>query len=65
MTWLAIAREGWRPAVGWVLALALLHEFVLRHWLTLAGSDVVQLVTLVGTVLGMAGLRGWEKTKEI
>jgi len=56
-------RTGWRPALGWTMVLAVLHEFVLRHWLTFPGGDAAQLVALVTMGLGAAGLRGWEKTK--
>lgn len=64
MIW-KIVKEGWRPGIGWVLVLGLLHEFVLRHWFVIGGSDVVQLAALIGTVLGMSGLRGWEKAKDL
>lgn len=58
-----IAREGWRPALGWTLVAAIIHEFILRHWLNLKGSDAAQLVTLAGLIISQVGIRAWEKTK--
>ncbi len=63
MQWLRVAREGWRPAAGWTLVLGLLHEFVVRHYWAIAGSDPVQLMALASLVIGQIGIRAWEKTK--
>jgi hypothetical protein len=65
---------GWRPAIGWVCALALLWAFILQPAATWAvttfdlGVAVPAIVTdhlfeLVLAMLGMAGLRTFEKTK--
>lgn len=65
---------GWRPAIGWVCALALVWAFLLQPMATWAittfalGLPVPPIVTdhlfeLVLAMLGMAGLRTFEKTK--
>ena len=65
---------GWRPAIGWVCALALVWAFLLQPMATWAistfalGLPVPAIVTdhlfeLVLAMLGMAGLRTFEKTK--
>ena len=65
---------GWRPAIGWVCALALVWAFLLQPVATWAvttfalGVAVPPIVTdhlfeLVLAMLGMAGLRTFEKTK--
>ncbi len=65
---------GWRPAIGWVCALALVWAFLLQPMATWAistfalGLAVPAMVTdhlfeLVLAMLGMAGLRTFEKTK--
>lgn len=59
---------GWRPALGWVCALGLLFVFVgnpIIQWLT--GDPGPQMPTdimleLVLAMLGLAGLRTFEKT---
>lgn len=60
-----VLREGWRPAIGWILALALLHEFVIRHWVHLQGSDAIQLLALAGLVMNETWRRGVEKMKGV
>ena len=65
---------GWRPAIGWVCALALVWAFLLQPVATWAitvfglSMPVPMIVTdhlfeLVLAMLGMAGLRTFEKTK--
>ncbi|MDG4603642.1 MAG: 3TM-type holin [Defluviicoccus sp.] len=65
---------GWRPAIGWVCALALVWAFLLQPMATWAistfalGLTVPAIVSdhlfeLVLAMLGMAGLRTFEKTK--
>ena len=65
---------GWRPAIGWVCAFALVWAFLLQPMATWAittfalGLPVPAIVTdhlfeLVLAMLGMAGLRTFEKTK--
>lgn len=67
--------SGWRPGVGWICVAALGYQFVLYPlllWLTVwfpvqapppAMSEM--LWELMFGMLGMAGLRSWEKTKGI
>jgi len=65
---------GWRPFIGWVCGVALAWKFVgapLAHWaLTMAGLELTYavpnvptdaLMELVLAMLGMAGLRTYEK----
>lgn len=66
---------GWRPALGWICALSIgwtyvLHDFA--FWLTGFFPNVPPLpapqtqdiiLELVFALLGLAGLRSWEKSK--
>jgi hypothetical protein len=65
---------GWRPTIGWVCALALTWAFLLQPvavWVVATfalGATVPAIVTdhlleLVLAMLGIAGLRTFEKTK--
>ncbi len=68
-------RGGWRPAVGWVCVLGLGYQLVLRPvlpWLVrVAGGDVPDLpsidtdtlTVLLTGMLGLGGLRTFEKVK--
>jgi hypothetical protein len=68
-------RGGWRPAVGWVCVLGLGYQLVLRPvlpWLVrVAGGDVPDLpsidtdtlMVLLTGMLGLGGLRTFEKVK--
>lgn len=68
--------SGWRPFIGWVCGIALMYTFVgysLIEWgLALAGSDIKPpilktdyLFELVLAMLGMGGLRTFEKFKGV
>lgn len=68
--------SGWRPGVGWVCVVALAYNFILHpllSWgLALAKSAVIpptpfngSLMELTLGMLGMAGLRSWEKYKGV
>lgn len=68
---------GWRPFVGWVCALALAYNFVLRDliaWLILNTSEAItlppalameHLMTILLGMLGLGGLRTYEKQKKL
>lgn len=68
--------SGWRPAIGWVCGLALLFQYILRpllmwygvitghQWLPLPGIDDNLWQLMLG-MLGLGGLRTFEKTKGI
>jgi hypothetical protein len=57
---------GWRPAVGWVCALAMLLNFILIPFINLgmefAGQDIrldlIEMDTMMPVLLGMLGLGG-------
>ena len=66
--------SGWRPAIGWMGALALGFEFILSpaiEWYAkFSGLDITApeiqtgpLLAIVTSMLGVAGLRSFEKTK--
>ena len=67
---------GWRPAIGWALAFALVVQFIMAPWFqwfagavgwTLPPFPVFDTVLweLMAGMLGMAGLRTFEKYKGI
>ena len=67
---------GWRPAIGWVCALALAFQYLIRplfvwatsiwwpHITALPGLDE-SLWQLMFGMLGLGGLRSFEKTKGV
>jgi hypothetical protein len=68
--------SGWRPFIGWTCAIALGFNYLTPYaaWLTsmLFNTNITQpprldgsLMELVMALLGMAGLRSWEKYKGI
>lgn len=64
-------RAWWRPAFGWVAALAVAHELLLRPYVVqfllpgLPPIDTEALWAVVGGLLGLAGLRSFEKAKGV
>jgi len=68
-------RGGWRPAVGWVCVFGLSYTFVLRpllpwvvalfgaHVPELPPLDMMELMTLLGGMLGLSGFRTFERIK--
>jgi len=68
-------RAGWRPMAGWACSLGLFYEFLVRPilpWLVgLTGNEVApmpsvdidQLMILLGGLLGLGGLRSFERAK--
>ena len=71
----SLFKGGWRPAVGWVCAIAFLYHFLLKDIImfvcAFAGVDVPELpdfdmstlLTVLGGMLGIGGLRTYEKQK--
>jgi len=64
--------SGWRPAIGWICAMAMLYHFVARPLvvgffpsLTLPALDMGELWPLVTAMLGLVGVRGYEKSKGV
>src|SRR6056300_504061 len=70
-----ILQRSWRPLIGFSAALAIFWEFVLKNFIVfflavfevqtepLPQLDMEQLMPLVMALLGMAGLRTFEKSK--
>ena len=62
---------GWRPAIGWVGAIALFYQFILYPillWFPITDNppkpmDYTMLYTLITGMLGIAGLRSYDKAK--
>lgn len=65
---------GWRPFIGWVCGLGLAWKFAIApiclYVASLLGSTVVmpdiatgELIPLVMALLGLGGIRSWEKSK--
>ena len=73
----SIFKGGWRPAVGWVCASAFAYHFVLQPVLlfvvaltgtqlpTLPEFDMSRLLPVLGGMLGIGGLRTYEKQKRL
>jgi hypothetical protein len=72
----SIFKGGWRPFVGWVCGVAMLYHFLLQpiivFILSVAGItfdlpqfDMGSLMTILMGLLGIAGLRSFEKFKGI
>lgn len=62
---------GWRPFIGWVCGLALLYNFILRDIIAWVIPDQIppalqmdQLITILLGMLGLGGLRTYEKLKD-
>ena len=67
---------GWRPCVGWICAFALAYHFILQPFaifaISLAGFsydlpefDMNSLMTILMGMLGLGGLRTFEKSKGV
>jgi len=73
----SIFKSGWRPFIGWTCGIAFSYHFVLQPLLifvmTYAGYpvpelpefDMASLMTVLGGLLGLGGLRTFEKYKGI
>jgi len=66
--------SGWRPAIGWVCAVGLGYQFLILPFAGLINAyfalpaelpsiQSAELTTLVMSLLGLGGLRSYEKTK--
>ena len=67
---------GWRPAIGWACAMGFAWAFVVQPfaiWVTaivapemdLPDLDTVPLLEMTFAMLGLAGLRSWEKDRRL
>lgn len=68
---------GWRPFIGWVCGMAFLWHFLGNPAATFAFAvagqtvpvlpalDMAELMTVLGGLLGLGGLRSWEKNKGV
>ena len=73
----SIFKGGWRPFIGWVCGTAFAYHFVLQPLLifvmtylgypvpVLPEFDMASLMTVLGGLLGLGGLRTFEKYKGI
>ena len=73
----SLFKGGWRPFVGWICGFALLYHFILSPMIifiiTLTGAtipplpefDMGSLMTVLMGMLGLGGLRTYEKQKGI
>ena len=73
----SIFKGGWRPFIGWVCGVAFAYHFVLQPFLifilTTLGQpvpylpefDMASLMTVLGGLLGLGGLRTFEKYKGV
>lgn len=71
----SIFKGGWRPFIGWVCGVAFAYHFVLQPIIlfavtaygleipTLPEFDMTSLMTVLGGMLGIGGLRTYEKQK--
>jgi|TARA_B100001093_G_scaffold449866_1_gene456299 hypothetical protein len=69
-------QNSWRPFVGWTCGVAMAYHFVIQPLLLtiltatgivveLPDFDFAQLSTILMAMLGMSGLRSFEKTKNV
>ena len=69
----SIFKGGWRPAVGWICAIAFAYHFIIKDLIMficgvaglelpdLPEFDMGTLLTVLGGMLGIGGLRTYEK----
>jgi hypothetical protein len=62
---------GWRPFIGWICGLALAYNFIIRDVIAWVSPDIMppaiqmdQLITILLGMLGLGGLRTFEKIKD-
>ncbi len=64
---------GWRPFIGWVCGTALLYNYIIRDilifiqpaWADLPALQMEHLLTVLLGMLGLGGLRTYEKFKGV
>jgi hypothetical protein len=71
----SLFKGGWRPAIGWVGAFALLYQYIGRPLLTWYSThhnftpppalDLGDLLTIVGGMLGLGTLRTFERINKV
>ena len=71
----SLFKGGWRPAVGWVCAIAFAYHFIIKDLIIFGASfagaelpelpefDMGTLLTVLGGMLGIGGIRTYEKQK--
>ena len=71
----SLFKGGWRPFIGWVCGIAFAYHFVLQPIILFAVTayglqipalpefDMTSLMTVLGGMLGIGGLRTYEKQK--
>jgi hypothetical protein len=68
--------SGWRPAVGWICAIGLASNYLLvpvcnfiltinKHPITVPPLDLTEMMPVLLGMLGLGGLRTWEKTQGV
>ena len=69
--------SGWRPAIGWVCGVAFAYgyilqpfmEFIIRIWIpdfpAPPSIDFTAMLPVLFGMLGLGGMRSWEKNKDI
>lgn len=62
---------GWRPFIGWISGVALLYNFIIRDVIAWLSPNIMppaiqmdQLITILLGMLGLGGLRTFEKIKD-
>lgn len=63
-------RAGWRPAVGWVCVAALANNYLVVPYAVAFGAslpalDLNSLMPILMGLLGLGGMRSWEKSKGV
>lgn len=67
---------GWRPFIGWTCGIALMYTYVLQpilifglgqtgYLVDLPALDITALMPVLMGILGLGGLRSWEKVKGV
>lgn len=62
---------GWRPFIGWICGIALAYNFIIRDVIAWLSPNIMppaiqmdQLITILLGMLGLGGLRTFEKIKD-